>query len=119
MKRRIVRVVQCRMADVEVGDVVNRADDLNGWFVVASVTRLFNGKLQAADHTALQSVSGEDVDMVCVQFVSEIEVPDQPEIAMPAADQDDPADYETAEPEAATNPVERPSVPASLSGLAG
>lgn len=89
MKRRIVRVVSTRLADVQVGDVINRVDDNNGWFLVASVTRLFDGRLQASDHTQLVAVSGADVDLVALQFVSEIDVPEQPVLDLPTGDADD------------------------------
>ncbi len=118
MKRQIVRVVQCRMSDVRVGDVINRSDDLGGWFVVASVSRLFSGQLQASDSTSLLAVSGSDVDMVCVQFVSDIEVPEQPTVEMPT-DEADVAPMEAPEPEPEPVPAPAPSVPAALSGLAG
>lgn len=116
------------MSDIQVGDVVNRADMLGGWFVVASVSRLFNGQLQAADSTALQTVSGHDVDMVCVQFVSEVEVPEQPEVEVQGAEASiDPEDHAAGgdDPGAtegdsrASEQHQPPSVPASLAGLMG
>ncbi len=129
MRRRVVRVAQSRMVDIQIGDVVNRADLLGGWFVVASVSRLFNGQLQAADSTALQTVSGHDVDMVCIQFVSEIDVPEQPQVEVQAAEASvDPEDHardadgsDDADSDGGptSEQTERPSVPASLSGLGG
>ncbi len=80
-ERQFAKVARMRLLDVQVGDVVNKFPDSEaGWFVVAQITRLFNGELQVADFGQDKAVSGSDYDMVGVQFVGAVKVEPQPEI---------------------------------------
>ncbi len=70
-----------RISDVQVGDVVNKYPEAeSGWFVVAQISRLFDGKLQVSDFAQDQAVSGHDFDMIGVQFVAQVSVDEQPPI---------------------------------------
>lgn len=80
-QRQFAKVARMRISDVEIGDVVNKyPESESGWFVVAQINRLFDGKLQVSDFALDQAVSGEDFDMIGVQFVSMVTVEEQPEL---------------------------------------
>lgn len=77
-KRRLVKVIKIRLADAQVGDVVNRyADSDEGWFQVASFEELFNGSLQVADETTYITITGGYYDTIALQVVTEVELPPQ------------------------------------------
>jgi hypothetical protein len=99
-KRRLIKVVKIRLADAQVGDVVNRDPTAQeGWFEVASLDTLFNGSLQVADETTYITITGGTFDTIAVQVVAEVDLPTQarpgapeaesvgpePELAQPAA----------------------------------
>ncbi len=80
-QRQFAKIARMRISDVQVGDVVNKYPDAeSGWFVVAQINRLFDGKLQVSDFALDQAVSGMDFDMIGVQFISSVPVEDQPEL---------------------------------------
>jgi hypothetical protein len=69
-KRRQVEVVQIRAEDVQVGDVVNRAgNQREGWFEVAAVESLPDGRLNIADAKYQQSVMTAPLDLLWLQIV--------------------------------------------------
>lgn len=69
-KRRRVEVVQIRAEDVQVGDVVNRAgNQRDGWFEVAAIEALADGRLNISDASYHQSVMTAPLDLVWLQIV--------------------------------------------------
>ncbi len=79
MKRPLVKDATLRMKDVAVGDVVSRTPgEREGWFQVAEITRMFNGKIQVADKDADLAVSGHDFDLIGVQVITELNLPPEP-----------------------------------------
>lgn len=81
-QRQFAKIARMRISDVQVGDVVNKyPESESGWFVAAQISRLFDGKLQVADFAQDQAVSGNDFDMIGVQFVAQVTVDEQPPIA--------------------------------------
>lgn len=78
-KRRLVKVIKIRLADAQVGDVVNRdASSNEGWFEVAALDTLFNGSLQVADETTYITITGGIFDIIAIQVVTEVDLPSQP-----------------------------------------
>lgn len=97
VKRNFVKVARMRIEDVHVGDVVNRDPESElDWFEVEEITVLFNGNLQLADRSALQTVSGSYYTIVGVQFVAPADVPEQPPspLAQAVTDEDSLLDQE-------------------------
>ena len=77
-KRRLIKVVKIRLADAQIGDVVNRdASSDEGWFEVAALDTLFNGSLQVSDETTYITITGGDFDTIAVQIVTEVDLPTQ------------------------------------------
>lgn len=75
VKRRVISVIQSRMEDVAVGDVVNRNPDAQkGWFRVVEISTLFNGELQLSDETELVTIAATNMDIVGVQVFDEVEI---------------------------------------------
>ncbi len=106
-----------RMKDVAIGDVVSRTPhDREGWFQVGVISRMFDGKLQVTDAGGDLAVSGNDFDLIGVQVITELELP-QEEIVDAAIsgfggshDKDD-RDDEGGKPEASSDP--KPATEAS------
>jgi hypothetical protein len=75
MQRPIVKVARMRIADVEMGDCVNRDPDATlGWFEVAHIRRLHDGTISVSNESQRSTLSGADVDIVGVQVRSLVEL---------------------------------------------
>ena len=75
MRRRVVQVIQCRIGDIGVGDVVNRDPTAHlGWFEVANVSTLLDGRTQLTDASELHQATGGAHDIVGVQVLDEVAV---------------------------------------------
>ncbi|NNE72921.1 MAG: hypothetical protein HKN26_04600 [Acidimicrobiales bacterium] len=103
MKRYIVQVARMRMADVVVGDIVNRnPDDVRSWFQVASVSLLHNGSMALADEASQNTATGKGFDIIGVQIAKAIDVPDRDPFALPELPVSDEPVEADGEAEAAT-----------------
>lgn len=117
-KRRLIKVVKIRLADAEIGDVVNRdASSDEGWFEVAAQETLFNGQLQVSDETTYITITGGLFDTIAVQIVTEVELPTQP--GRPERRSEDhhgpaPASEKSRPPQEQRKPVDK--VPQQLEG---
>lgn len=75
MQRSIVKITRMRIADLEVGDCVNRdPDGTQGWFEIAAIRRLHDGTLTVSNESQRNTLSGSDVDIVGVQVLTSVEV---------------------------------------------
>lgn len=73
----MVQVMKVRMRDVRPGDVVNRnADEARGWVDVVEIQELPNNGIVLAAHSDRDSINGNRNDIVGVQVVTAVDVPD-------------------------------------------
>ena len=87
MQRNMVQVIQVRMRDVIAGDVVNRnADEPRGWVEVVETQVLPNDDIVLAAKSDRDSINGNRNDIVGVQVVRAVEIPD-----LPASAREEPA----------------------------
>ncbi len=76
MQRTIVQVMQVRMTDLRPGDVVNKNHaDPRGWFKVVDIQELPNGDVSVIAERASDSMNSAPYDIVGVQLVKTVEVP--------------------------------------------
>jgi hypothetical protein len=80
-----IEVVEIRIEDVKVGDIVNKAGhQREGWIEVAAVEALPDGRMNIADETYQLSFTGDPLDLVWLQIArplhgnSHLVVPDFP-----------------------------------------
>lgn len=77
MQRKMVQVMKVRMRDVFPGDVVNKnADDPKGWIDVIQIQELPNNGIVLAAESDRDSINGSLNDIVGVQIIKTVEVPD-------------------------------------------
>ncbi len=75
MQRTIIELVKMRLADLEVGDVVNRDPESGeGWFRVGEVRRLPSGEVNVSSANSRSTIMGDDFDIVAVQLPRVVEV---------------------------------------------
>ena len=80
MQRNMVQVTQVRMRDVLPGDIVNRNyEEARGWVKVVEVLPLPNNQIVLAASSDRDSVNGSINDIVGIQVVRVVEVPDAPQ----------------------------------------
>ncbi len=64
------------MQDVLPGDVVNRdPESTGGWFLVAIIETLFDGKTQFSNGNRRLTLSGEPTDICGVQVLKPMDIP--------------------------------------------
>lgn len=84
MSRNIVQVARMRLVEVLPGDVVNRLPEAtDGWFEVAIIETLFNGKIQFSSADRAITLSGGPMDICGVQVlkaVDNVPIPTPPEV---------------------------------------
>lgn len=82
MQRKMVQVMKVRMRDVLPGDIVNRnADEPKGWVDVIQIQELPNNGIVLVAESDRDSINGNLNDIVGVQIIKAVEIPD----ARPAA----------------------------------
>lgn len=77
MQRHIVQVIQVRLVDLKPGDICNkRHDATDGWFRVRELEELPNGGVAVLADSDRDSINGSPFDIVGVQLVKAVEIPD-------------------------------------------
>ncbi len=77
MQRKMVQVMKVRMRDVLPGDVVNKnADEPKGWVEVIQLQELPNNGIVLAAESDRDSINGNLNDVVGVQIIKTVEIPD-------------------------------------------
>jgi len=67
--------VHVRICDVQPGDVINRNDaNMDGWFAVADVETLHDGRIALADERHQNTITGTSLDLVGLQLVRQLNV---------------------------------------------
>lgn len=80
MQRNMVQVIQVRMSDVLPGDVVNRnSEEARGWVEVIETQQLPNNGIVLVASSDRDSINGNHNDIVGVQVVRAVEIPDLPQ----------------------------------------
>lgn len=80
MQRKMVQVMKVRMRDVLPGDVVNKnADEPKGWIEVLQLQELPNNGIVLAAESDRDSINGNLNDVVGVQIIKTVDVPDAPQ----------------------------------------
>ena len=75
MQRTVVQSARMRIADLEVGDVVNgHPEEEFGWFEVQTIRQLPSGEIVANGRSSAQAVKGSPYDLIGVQFTKVVEV---------------------------------------------
>ena len=75
----MVQVIQVRMRDILPGDVINRDHEAaRGWVEVIETQKLPNNGVVLLAESARDSVNGNRNDIVGVQVVRAVEIPDAP-----------------------------------------
>lgn len=81
-----------RMADLHVGDIINKnPDDPRGWFEVFELQPLPNDGLAVLASTSKNSINGSPNDIVGVQIRQAVQVPDAPAAPVAASEPEAPA----------------------------
>lgn len=77
MERKIVQIAKMRLADLRIGDVVNRDPDAtHGWFVVGEIRRMADEELNVTSESLHDSVVGGEFDIVGIQGTRTIQMAD-------------------------------------------